>query len=47
MAAYRVLILQQPVDRDYLVSLIDGVLLPAVGLGRQTHAACAAPAPGQ
>lgn len=32
MAAYRVLILRQPVDRDFLVSLIDGVLLPAVGL---------------
>jgi AcrR family transcriptional regulator len=32
MTAYRVLILQQPVDRDYLLSLIDGVLLPAVGI---------------
>jgi AcrR family transcriptional regulator len=34
MAAYRVLILRKPVDRKFLVSLIDGVLLPAVGLGR-------------
>ncbi|GAA1445924.1 TetR/AcrR family transcriptional regulator [Leifsonia poae] len=33
MAAYRSLILRKPVDRDFLVSLIDGVVLPAVGLG--------------
>jgi AcrR family transcriptional regulator len=32
MTAYRVLILKQPVDRAYLLSLIDGVLLPAVGI---------------
>lgn len=32
MTAYRVLILQQPLDRAYLLSLIDGVLLPAVGI---------------
>jgi len=32
MAAYRVLIERQPVDRDFLISLIDGVLLPALGL---------------
>lgn len=32
MTAYRVLILQKPVDRDFLISLIDGVLIPAVGL---------------
>lgn len=32
MAAYRVLILREPVDRPFLVSLIDGVILPAVGL---------------
>ncbi len=38
MAAYRVLILRKPVDREFLISLIDGVLLPAVGLGRQTVA---------
>jgi len=38
MAAYRVLILQKPVDRAFLISLIDGVILPAVGLatGRDT-----------
>jgi len=35
MAAFRVLILRKPVDREFLVSLIDGVVLPAVGLGRQ------------
>lgn len=35
MAAYRVLILRTPVDREFLLSLIDGVVLPAVGLGRQ------------
>ena len=33
MAAYRVLILREPVDRAFLISLVDGVLLPAVGLG--------------
>jgi AcrR family transcriptional regulator len=33
MAAYRVLVLKKPVDRAFLISLIDGVLLPAVGLG--------------
>jgi AcrR family transcriptional regulator len=32
MAAYRVLLLRKPVDRQFLVSLIDGVLLPALGL---------------
>jgi AcrR family transcriptional regulator len=32
MAAYRVLVLKKPVDRAFLISLIDGVLLPAVGL---------------
>lgn len=32
MAAYRVLILRQPVDRPFLLALIDGVLLPAVGI---------------
>lgn len=35
MAAYRVLILRKPVDREFLVSLIDGVVLPAAGLGQQ------------
>ncbi|MFF1573644.1 TetR/AcrR family transcriptional regulator [Leifsonia sp. NPDC058292] len=32
MVAYRVLVLRKPVDRAFLISLIDGVLLPAVGL---------------
>jgi hypothetical protein len=32
MAAYRVLILKKPVDRAFLISIIDGVLLPALGL---------------
>ena len=32
MAAYRTLIERKPVDRDFLISLIDGVLLPALGL---------------
>jgi len=35
MAAYRVLILRKTVDRDYIMSLIDGVMLPAVGLAPQ------------
>lgn len=30
MVAFRVLIQRRPFDRDYLVSLIDGVLLPAL-----------------
>jgi AcrR family transcriptional regulator len=32
MVSYRVLILRKPIDREYLISLIDGVLLPACGL---------------
>ncbi len=32
MAAYRTLILRKPVTRTFLISLIDGVILPAVGL---------------
>ena len=32
MSAYRTLIQRKPVDRAFLISLIDGVLLPAVGL---------------
>ncbi|GAA4665427.1 TetR/AcrR family transcriptional regulator [Frondihabitans cladoniiphilus] len=32
MVAYRTLIVKKPVDREYLVSIIDGVILPAVGL---------------
>lgn len=33
MAAFRVLMQKKPVDADFLVSLIDGVLLPAAGVG--------------
>lgn len=36
MAAYRVLILRKPVDREFLISLVDGVVMPAVGLGRRS-----------
>jgi AcrR family transcriptional regulator len=32
MATYRTLILRKPVDRAFLMSVIDGVILPAVGL---------------
>lgn len=32
MAAFRVLVLKKTVDKEFLVSLIDGVVLPAVGL---------------
>ncbi|KQM60999.1 TetR/AcrR family transcriptional regulator [Agreia sp. Leaf210] len=34
MVAYRSLIQRRPVDRDFLISVIDGVILPAVGLPR-------------
>ncbi len=36
MATYRVMILRKPVDRAFLLSLIDGVILPAVGLRAAT-----------
>jgi AcrR family transcriptional regulator len=32
MAAYRTLAQRKPVDREFLVSIIDGVVLPALGL---------------
>lgn len=32
MAAYRTLVLRKTVDRDFLVGIIDGVILPAVGI---------------
>ena len=41
MAAYRTLIQREPVDRDFLVSLIDGLLLPAI------RGASAGAAPGR
>lgn len=34
MAAYRVLMLGRPVDREFLVGNIDGVILPAAGVRR-------------
>ena len=38
MAAYRVLVLKKPVDRPFLISLIDGVLLPALGIPHRAQA---------
>ncbi|MDO9396211.1 MAG: TetR/AcrR family transcriptional regulator [Herbiconiux sp.] len=32
MAAYRTLMMKKPVDREFLIGIIDGVVLPAVGL---------------
>lgn len=32
MTAYRVLVLHKTVDREFLISLIDGVLMPALGI---------------
>ncbi|THG30242.1 TetR/AcrR family transcriptional regulator [Naasia lichenicola] len=32
MAAHRVLLLRKPVDREFLISVIDGVVLPALGI---------------
>ena len=34
MIAHRILILRKPINREFLLSLVDGVLLPAVGLPR-------------
>ena len=39
MAAFRLLIQQQPIDAEFLVSLIDGVLLPAAGVDPESPAA--------
>jgi AcrR family transcriptional regulator len=33
MVSYRVLMMRKPVDREFLVGLVDRVILPAVGLG--------------
>ena len=33
MATYRTIMLRKPVDREFLISVIDGVLMPALGLG--------------
>ncbi|MCS5719192.1 TetR/AcrR family transcriptional regulator [Herbiconiux sp. CPCC 205763] len=32
MASYRTLVLKKPVDREFLISVIDGVILPAAGI---------------
>lgn len=32
MAAYRTLVQKKPVDREFLLSIIDGVILPAAGI---------------
>jgi AcrR family transcriptional regulator len=32
MAAYRTLVERKPIDRDHLVSIVDGVVLPALGI---------------
>jgi AcrR family transcriptional regulator len=37
MVAYRTLIQRKVIDREFLVALIDNVLLPAVGLARTTQ----------
>ena len=34
MATYRTIMLHKPVDRDFLISVIDGVLMPALGLAK-------------
>jgi len=36
MAAYRTLILRKPVDREFLISMIDNVVLPAAGIAATT-----------
>jgi AcrR family transcriptional regulator len=38
MVTYRTLMLRKPVDREYLISLVDGVILPALGLGSSAPA---------
>jgi AcrR family transcriptional regulator len=39
MAAFRLLMEKKPVDADFLISLIDGVLLPAAGVGPRRDSA--------
>ncbi len=36
MATYRVMILRKPVDREFILSVIDDIVLPAVGLSGST-----------
>ena len=35
MATYRVMILRKPVDRAFILSVLDGVVMPAVGLSAE------------
>jgi hypothetical protein len=37
MIAHRQLVERQQIDADYLVALIDGVVLPAARAGRETR----------
>ena len=39
MAAFRMLVEQQPLDADYLLSLIDHVILPAAGIAPEARSA--------
>jgi len=39
MVTYRTMMLARPVDREFLISLIDKVILPSVGLGAAAPAA--------
>jgi AcrR family transcriptional regulator len=41
MATHRTLILRKPVDRAFMLSVIDDVILPAVGLRPSTHSGAA------
>jgi AcrR family transcriptional regulator len=43
MVTYRTIMLGKPVDREFLIGIIDKVILPAVGLGA-LHSGAAAPA---
>lgn len=36
MASFRLLVERKPIDRDFQISLIDGILLPAAGVTRST-----------
>ena len=38
MAMYRMLVESKPITREYLLAVIDGVILPAVGLKPETSA---------
>ena len=37
MVTYRTMMMGKPVDRDYLVNIVDNVILPAVGLGSKAR----------